>query len=156
MDKSTKSIAPAIGSKTGIYVNGVVISNDARTIKLKDGTTRVSVKHEIALDPGLIVLDRFMDPKTPCSFCQSCSKELGGLLLQKKKICLWLFARHGCRREVHSEPRASRGHAAAARAAGSRRYPSPQRRRTRVNRRARLTRRALCGASCESFHFTHE
>ena len=64
MDKSTKSIAPAIGSKTGIYVNGVVISNDARTIKLKDGTTRVSVKHEIALDPGLIVLDRFMDPKT--------------------------------------------------------------------------------------------
>ena len=84
MDKSTKSIAPAIGSKTGIYVNGVVISNDARTIKLKDGTTRVSVKHELALDPGLIVLDRFMDPKTPCSFCQSCSKELGGLLLQKK------------------------------------------------------------------------
>ena len=64
MDKSTKSIAPAIGSKTGIYINGVVISNDARTIKLKDGTTRVSVKHELALDPGLIVLDRFMDPNT--------------------------------------------------------------------------------------------
>jgi len=49
MDKSTKSIAPAIGSKTGIYINGVVISNDARIIKLKDGTTRVSVKHELLL-----------------------------------------------------------------------------------------------------------
>jgi len=64
MDKSTKSIAPAIGSKTGIYINGVVISNDARIIKLKDGTTRVSVKHELALDPGLIILDRFIDPNT--------------------------------------------------------------------------------------------
>lgn len=64
MDKSTKSIAPAIGSKTGIYINGVVISNDARIIKLKDGTTRVSVKHEVALDPGLIILDRFIDPNT--------------------------------------------------------------------------------------------
>ena len=62
MDKPTKSIAPAIGSKTGIYINGVVISNEARTIKLKDGSTRVSVKHELALDPGLIVLDRFIDP----------------------------------------------------------------------------------------------
>ena len=64
MDKNSKPIAHAIGSKTGIYINGVVISNDARTIKLKDGTPRVSVKHELALDPGLIVLDRFMDPNT--------------------------------------------------------------------------------------------
>ena len=64
MDKPTKSIAPAIGSKTGIYISGVVISNVARIIKLKDGTTRVSVKHELALDPGLIALDRFMDPNT--------------------------------------------------------------------------------------------
>ena len=64
MDKNSKPIAPAIGSKTGIYISGIVISNDARTIKLKDGTTRVSVKHELALDPGLITLDRFIDPKT--------------------------------------------------------------------------------------------
>ena len=64
MDRNTKPTAASIGSKTGIYINGVVISNDARTIKLKDGTTRVSVKHELALDPGLIVLDRFMDPQT--------------------------------------------------------------------------------------------
>ena len=64
MDKSNKSIAPALGSKSGIYISGVVISNEARTIKLKDGSTRVSVKHELALDPGLIVLDRFIDPNT--------------------------------------------------------------------------------------------
>lgn len=64
MDKPTKSIAIAIGSNTGIYVNGIVISNDARTIKVKDGKTRVSVKHELALDPGIIILDRFIDPNS--------------------------------------------------------------------------------------------
>jgi hypothetical protein len=64
MDKDTKPTAQAIGSKPGIYINGIVISNDARTIILKDGTTRVSVKHEVALDPGLMILDRFIDPKT--------------------------------------------------------------------------------------------
>ena len=63
MDKTTKPLASAIGSKPGIYVNGIVISNDARKVNLKDGTTRVSVKHELALDPGLISLDRFIDPK---------------------------------------------------------------------------------------------
>ena len=64
MDKNTKPIASDIGSKTGIYVNGFVISNDAKTIKIKDGSTRVFVKHEVALDPGLIILDRFINPKT--------------------------------------------------------------------------------------------
>ena len=61
MDKS-KSIATTIGSKHGIYVQGVVISNYARKVTLKDGSIRVSIKHEIALDPGIIVLDRLIDP----------------------------------------------------------------------------------------------
>ena len=60
MDKKPNAFAR--GSKAGIYIQGIVISNDARTVKLKDGTIRVSVKHEIALDPGIIVLDRFIDP----------------------------------------------------------------------------------------------
>ena len=64
MDKITKNTLPSMSSKSGIYINGVVISNEARTITLKDGSTRVSVKHELALDPGLIVLDRFIDPNT--------------------------------------------------------------------------------------------
>lgn len=61
MDKS-KTIAPTIGSKHGIYVQGVVISNCARKVTLKDGSIRVSIKHEVALDPGVIVLDRLIDP----------------------------------------------------------------------------------------------
>jgi hypothetical protein len=62
MDKHSKAIAPTIGSKHGIYIQGVVISNCARKVTLKDGSIRVSIKHEVALDPGVIVLDRLIDP----------------------------------------------------------------------------------------------
>ncbi len=48
----------------GHYVFGVVISNTARIFKRKDGTgVGVLVRHEIALQPGIAVWERFMDPK---------------------------------------------------------------------------------------------
>ena len=48
--------------KNGIYIRGDVISNSAKIVKMKDSTTRVSVKHEIALEPGILVLDQLLDP----------------------------------------------------------------------------------------------
>ena len=49
-------------NKNGIYIRGDVISNSAKIVKMKDSTTRVSVKHEIALEPGILVLDQLLDP----------------------------------------------------------------------------------------------
>ena len=63
MDKNKQNnIAPVIGSKPGIYVQGMVISNSARKITMKNGDVRVAIKTEVALDPGVIALDRFVDP----------------------------------------------------------------------------------------------
>ena len=38
------------------------ITNTEFNYLLKDGSIRVSIKHEVALDPGIIVLDRLIDP----------------------------------------------------------------------------------------------
>ncbi len=49
--------------KNGLYVQGVVISNTARTFKRKDGTgLGVKVLTELALQPGVATYERFFDP----------------------------------------------------------------------------------------------
>ena len=64
MDKSTQVKADTVGLKNGIYLKGIVISNSARKVLKKDGTTGVSVKHEVSIDPGVALLTRFLDPST--------------------------------------------------------------------------------------------
>ena len=63
MDRESKSLATDLGSTAGLFVHGVVISNGAKIIDLKNGTILVFVKHEVALDPGLFILERFIDPE---------------------------------------------------------------------------------------------
>ena len=49
--------------KHGVYVQGVVVSNTARTFKRKDGSgLGVRVSTELALQPGMATYDRFFDP----------------------------------------------------------------------------------------------
>lgn len=49
----------------GVYVRGVVVSNQAKAFKRKDGTgTSVVVEIEIALQPGVATWVRYFDPKT--------------------------------------------------------------------------------------------
>lgn len=62
MDNKTKPTAPVL-TDNGIYINGVVISNDATKITKKDGNPLVIVKHELAVEPGVVVLQQFIDPK---------------------------------------------------------------------------------------------
>lgn len=50
-------------TENGIFIRGVVISNSARKITKKDGNVLALVKHELALQPGIAVLERFLDPK---------------------------------------------------------------------------------------------
>ena len=50
-------------NENGFFIRGLVISNSARKITKKDGGILALVKHELALDPGLAVLERFLDPK---------------------------------------------------------------------------------------------
>lgn len=50
-------------NENGFFIRGLVISNSARKITKKDGGVLALVKHELALDPGLAVLERFLDPK---------------------------------------------------------------------------------------------
>ena len=64
MDKSTPLKTEITGLKNGIYLKGIVISNSARKVLKKDGTTGVSVKHEVSIDPGVALLTRFLDPAT--------------------------------------------------------------------------------------------
>jgi len=47
----------------------MTISNGARKITKKDGGVLVVVKHEIALQPGVAVLERFLDPKDNLEIC---------------------------------------------------------------------------------------
>lgn len=48
----------------GIYVRGIVVSKSARTgISAKTGKRWVIVKHELATQPGLVVVDQFLDPE---------------------------------------------------------------------------------------------
>lgn len=50
-------------TENGVFIRGVVISNSARKITKKDGGILALVKHELALQPGVAVLERFLDPK---------------------------------------------------------------------------------------------
>ena len=48
----------------GIYVRGVVISNQAFAFQRKDGSgIVVKLSHELALQPGVAVFERYVDPK---------------------------------------------------------------------------------------------
>lgn len=50
-------------TENGFFIRGVVISNSARKITKKDGGILALVKHELAIQPGVAVLERFIDPK---------------------------------------------------------------------------------------------
>ncbi len=53
-----------MNTKNGIYVRGVVISNRVDAFKRKDGSGLViKVTHEIALQPGVVIWERYFDPK---------------------------------------------------------------------------------------------
>jgi len=48
----------------GIYVVGVIVSNRAKAFQRKDGSgVSVVVEHEVALQPGVAVWQRYLDPK---------------------------------------------------------------------------------------------
>ncbi|WP_269527255.1 hypothetical protein [Coraliomargarita parva] len=49
--------------QNGLFVRGVAISNTALKITKKDGGILALVKYELALEPGTIVLQQFIDPK---------------------------------------------------------------------------------------------
>jgi hypothetical protein len=62
MDKPNTS-TPVVPSN-GIYVLGVIVSNRAKSFQRKDGSgVSVVVEHEIALQPGVAVWQRYFDPK---------------------------------------------------------------------------------------------
>ena len=50
-------------TQNGVFIRGLVISNSARKITKKDGGILALVKHELAVQPGVAVLERFIDPK---------------------------------------------------------------------------------------------
>lgn len=61
MDMKTEKKTAVSTSGTGIYLRGIVISNSARKItSKKDGSVYVIVRHEVAIDPGLAILERFL------------------------------------------------------------------------------------------------
>jgi len=62
MDTKTKPTATNF-TESGIYINGVAISNDATKITKKDGNPLVIVKYELAVEPGVVVLQQFIDPR---------------------------------------------------------------------------------------------
>jgi hypothetical protein len=64
MDNTTASTQLPMNTKNGIYVRGVVISNRVDAFKRKDGSGLViKVTHEIALQPGVVIWERYFDPK---------------------------------------------------------------------------------------------
>lgn len=63
MDNDTVTKPTATTPKNGIYVRGVVISNRAIAFKRKDGSGMlVKVQHEIALQPGVAIWERYFSP----------------------------------------------------------------------------------------------
>jgi hypothetical protein len=49
----------------GLYAKAVVVSHSAATgISKKDGSRWVRIQHELATQPGLIVLEQYCDPAT--------------------------------------------------------------------------------------------
>ena len=63
MDKPVSKPPSTQLNENGIYLRGVVISNSARKITKKDGNILVIVRHELALQPGVVLLEEFLDPK---------------------------------------------------------------------------------------------
>ncbi len=65
MDKqNTVSPTKPTGFSNGIYIIGVVVSNRAKAFQRKDGSgISVVVEHEVALQPGVAVWQRYYDPK---------------------------------------------------------------------------------------------
>ena len=62
MDKP--NINKPVTTTNGIYVVGVVVSNRAKAFQRKDGSgVSVVIEHEIALQPGVAVWQRYFDPK---------------------------------------------------------------------------------------------
>jgi hypothetical protein len=48
----------------GLYVRGVVVSSQANAFQRKDGSgVVVKVTHEIATQPGLVVIEQYLNPK---------------------------------------------------------------------------------------------
>jgi hypothetical protein len=48
----------------GMYLRGVVVSNRAKAFNRKDGSgVGVVIEYEIALQPGVAIWQRFLDPK---------------------------------------------------------------------------------------------
>jgi len=66
MDTSSPAMKPAASEpRNGIYVRGVVISNRANAFRRKDGSGMlVKVSHEIALQPGVAIWERYFSPGT--------------------------------------------------------------------------------------------
>lgn len=63
MDNPTTTQSAVNLPKSGIYVRGVVISNRADCFRRKDGSGMVvKVTHEIALQPGVVIWERYFDP----------------------------------------------------------------------------------------------
>ncbi len=62
MDTKKPQPGPVL-TESGIYIKGVVISSKAQKITKKDGGVLAIVKHEISTDPGVVVLQEFLDPK---------------------------------------------------------------------------------------------
>ena len=63
MAENAKSSAQA-EKLSGLFVRGVVMSSTASVHKRKDGTgVFVIARHELALQPGLVVWEVFHDPK---------------------------------------------------------------------------------------------
>lgn len=63
MAENSKSTA-AIEKLNGLFVRGVVMSSTAKVFNRKDGSGKlVCVQHEIALQPGMAVLEEYHDAK---------------------------------------------------------------------------------------------
>lgn len=58
MENQNKNTRP-----TGIFIEGIVVGSNARLFPPKDGrNASVQVHHELALSPGLAVIEEYFDP----------------------------------------------------------------------------------------------
>lgn len=63
MAENTKQPAPA-AKLNGLFVTGVVMSSTAKVFNRKDGSGKiVCLQHEIALQPGMAILEEYPDLK---------------------------------------------------------------------------------------------
>lgn len=63
MAQDPKGTAPA-AKLNGLFVTGVVMSSTAKVFNRKDGSGKiVCIQHEIALQPGMAVLEEYPDLK---------------------------------------------------------------------------------------------